>query len=106
MIGVNQQAVDELEGHFEEKLRDWSRQVKIKGGWVCKCGELDKELLESHHIEPVKVSPEKQYDLDNGQCLCLWCHAEAHITDRAVYNMILARLAVILYKRLYPRKEF
>lgn len=107
MNGVNQQVVEELEGHFEQKALNWSQQVKMKGGWVCKtpgCGEIDKDLLESHHIKPVYLFPELQYDLDNGECLCLWCHAFAHQDNMIVCNKILARLGVKLYYRLYPNK--
>ncbi len=83
----------------DEELKNWSREVKIKGGWVCAdCGELDKKLLDSHHIKPKGMFPALMYDLDNGQCLCLWCHAKKH-TGWCVLK-ILARLAVILYGRL------
>lgn len=104
---VNQQAVDDIRQILEQKLLDWSRDVKIAGGWVCKdCGELDIELLESHHIKPKDLFPELMYKLDNGECVCLWCHAKAHKNDLDVRNQILARLAVKLYTRLYPNKEF
>lgn len=108
MRGVNQQAVDELKGHFEQKLRDWSQQVKIKGGQVCeRCGLglMDKELLESHHIEPIHLSPARMYDIDNGECICLWRHALKHKDNPVIQNMILLRLVVLLTDRLYKNQK-
>jgi len=103
---VNQQAVAELEQILEQKRFIWSRDVKIAGGWVCKkCGELDRELLESHHIKPKDLFPELQYIVTNGECICLWCHAIAHQNNRIICNQILARLAIKLYYRLYPNKR-
>lgn len=106
MEGLDQAAVGELGRMAEDRLREWSRSVKIAGGWVCrKCGELDRELLESHHIKPKHSHPESTYVLENGECVCLWCHAAVHKDNPVVQSMILARLAKILYKRLYPKKE-
>ena len=87
------------EGH---ELADWSRQVKIKAGWVCEipgCGELDRKLLESHHIKPLSVFPELATDIKNGVCLCIYHHAVKHWENEAIRNKILARLAIILYLR-------
>jgi predicted HNH restriction endonuclease len=89
---------------FSTKDAEWTLNVKVKGGWVCEdCGELDRELLEAHHIVPRSVEPSKAYDINNGKSVCLWCHAIAHMDHPAVRDKILARLAVILYRRLYPR---
>jgi len=90
-----------------EQAKDikWSQDVKIKDRWVCTdCGELDRELLESHHTQPKDMFPELAHSLDNGQCLCVACHARVHRGNHVVCNMILARLGVILYSRLYPEK--
>lgn len=102
MEGVNQQAVAELKQTLDQKLFEWSKGVKIAGGWVCKrCGDgiADREMLESHHIKPRALFPELMYDLDNGECLCLFCHAKAHENNPIICNQILARLAIILYNR-------
>ena len=85
-----------------DELADWSRQVKIKAGWACEvpnCGELDKKLLESHHIKPKEMFPELAEDLDNGECLCIYHHAVKHWHNEAVRNKILARLAIIYQSR-------
>jgi len=77
----------------------WSRQVKMKAGWVCEvCGEMDKELLESHHIVPIKIEPSKQYKLSNGKCLCIYHHAMAHPPGHT-RHLIKARLCDILVRR-------
>jgi len=92
-----------------EKLRKWSFEVRIRDGWVCtKCGCLDRELLEAHHIIPKRkdLLREHWFDIDNGETLCLRCHAEtkAHKGYPAEI-LILARLGRILYKRFYDKPE-
>lgn len=80
--------------HYDKKLGEWSLGVKIAGGWVCKdCGELDRRLLESHHIKPKDLYPELMYELSNGKCICMRCHAKAH-TGR-LREMILERLSQV-----------
>jgi len=100
------EAVEKLRETLEAKDRKWSRDVKIKDGWVCTgqingkpCGELDKDLLESHHTQPKDIFPELAHDLDNGECLCIPCHAQRHKDNLMVYYKILARLGMILWKR-------
>jgi len=93
---------------MDERLKEWSLNVKIRDGWVCTepgCGELDRELLDSHHIEPKYLRPDLIYEVDNGRTLCLWCHAKKHWSYEAVRNKILARLAIILYGRLYGKSR-
>ena len=93
--------------HTLEELADWSKGVKIKDHYVCQdCGELDRTLLESHHSQPKEQYPELALDPDNGECLCLVCHADRHRANAFIYNMILARLAKVLYLRMYPNRTF
>ena len=83
-----------------QKLMDWSRGVKIKDHYVCQdCGELDRELLESHHTHAKAEYPELAYDLDNGECICLTCHILRHKDNPEIVSMMLLRLGLILYKR-------
>lgn len=95
--------------YHTDKDIDWSLGVKRRAGWICEepgCGEGlggDRKLLEAHHVEPVAVCPEKRHDLDNGKCLCIFHHASKHTGQ--VRLMILARLGLILYGRLYPHKK-
>ena len=87
---------------MDKRLIDWSNQVKMAAGWVCSCGELDKTLLEAHHIKPIYIFPERLYDLDNGECICMWGHALSHQNDRRIMEHILARLAVKIFPRFFP----
>lgn len=50
----------------------WSKLVKIKAGFKCEhCWKT--KFLNSHHIFS-RVNWATRYDLDNGICLCSWCH--------------------------------
>lgn len=97
-----------IEQYHTDKDIQWSTDVKIKAGWVCEdCGELDRELLDSDHIKPRAKYPELAHDLKNGKCRCLWCHAQKHkkAGEMVAYWLIMARLALVLYGRLYPHKK-
>lgn len=91
----------------DEKLQEWSLNVKIRARWSCEsCGELDRKLLEAHHIKPVHLFPGLRYVFSNGKCLCLWCHAwKGHPDNEGIRNKILARLCVILVLRHYPERR-
>jgi len=83
------------------QLIQWAKQVKLKDGYRCteeKCEENNLEMLDAHHIEPISVSPQKQYLLQNGQTLCLWHHARKHKGIAQI--LILIRLLNVLVKRL------
>lgn len=70
------------------------------------CGELDKSLLEAHHIKPKAQFPELKYDVKNGKCYCMWHHAWAgHKDNEVIRNKILARFCVILVLRQYPERR-
>ena len=100
------EALDFIEKHFADKDARWSLEVKVKGRWVCqKCGKgvFDRQILESHHIQPKEKFPHLRNDLDNGECVCLWRHAWLHKDNPIVMNMILLRLVAILTKRLYRK---
>ena len=87
---------------FLGKLADWSIQVKMRDGYACMCGELQKALLEAHHIKPKDLFPEVMFELENGITKCLWGHAVAHKDNPRIRDMILARLAVAIFPHLYP----
>lgn len=90
-----------------DKLRRWALDVKRRAGWVCEepgCGELDKEVLDAHHPKPRSEFPELTLDPENGKCVCLFDHAWRHRDNIRIMEHILARLALILYQRLYPRR--
>ena len=57
------------------QYRKWRRDVLFRDGYKCtRCGN-DKNL-EVHHILPIRLFPEKAFDLDNGVTLCKKCHYE------------------------------
>lgn len=95
-----------IEQYHTNKDVQWSTDVKIAAGWVCEeegCGELDKKLLEAHHIKTKEQYPELRYAPENGKCLCIFHHAGKHTGWARL--QILARLALILYGRLYPNRK-
>lgn len=103
---TRKEALGVIERHFANKVAKWSFEVKTQAGWVCEqqgCGELDKKLLEAHHIHPREQFPEEMYDLNNGKCLCVFHHAAAH-TGWARLT-IMARGFLILLARLNPHQK-
>lgn len=93
-------AIKWLSDYHNGKDADWSRQVKMKAGYVCqRSGVMDKELLDAHHIKPKYQFPELQYELTNGKCLSLLWHAFKHRKDPVICNLILWRAVVILWRR-------
>lgn len=100
------EALEVIERHFALKDADWSLQVKMRAGYCCQhpgCGELEKSLLESHHVKPVSQYPELRNDLTNGKCLCLYHHALAH--TGWIRRLIMARGFLILWGKLYPQRK-
>lgn len=102
---TREQALEAIEKELNNHDAQWSREIKIRARWTCEypgCGEIDKTLLESHHIKSREQFPELMHEISNGRCLCLYHHAFAH--TGIVRDHILARLAVILYRRMYPER--
>lgn len=57
------------------QYRKWKKDVLFRDGYKCtRCGN-DKNL-EVHHVYPIRLFPEKAFDLDNGVTLCKKCHYE------------------------------
>lgn len=91
-----------------DEYADWSRQVKIKAGHVCEfpdCGQIDRKLLESHHIKPKAEFPELAKDIKNGTCRCIYHHAVEHWDNENLRNKILARLGIIYHLRYGEAQE-
>lgn len=60
-----------------ERDPTWSKEIKARAGYACeRCGAADN--LEAHHEIPIKISPSRAKDEDNGICLCQGCHRLAH----------------------------
>lgn len=74
--------------HYDKaRHKAWSEKVRKRAGWLCvecrKYGRKDENGLPpkaqiAHHIKPVKLYPELAYDVNNGEALCLKCHAKRH----------------------------
>ena len=55
----------------------WSKLVKIRAGFRCEyCWKT--KWLNSHHIF-TRNNYATRFDLDNGICLCSWCHTMSKI---------------------------
>lgn len=67
----------------------WQRAVVEKAGFICTGCDRDfsyecyfekgvNQYVCGHHKQTKKAHPELRYDLNNGVCLCLWCHQKVH----------------------------
>lgn len=53
--------------------RTWRQAVLTAAAWQCReCGKVDQSN-HADHIVPIEAGGE-QYELSNGQCLCISCH--------------------------------
>ncbi len=58
------------------RLAHWSKMVKTL--YFNRCARSrSKKHLEAHHLYPKSIYPKKAYSLNNGVCLCRYCHREA-----------------------------
>lgn len=74
--------------HYDKaRHRTWSDKVQKRAGYLCeecrKYGRTDKNGLPvaskiAHHIKHLDEHPELAYDVNNGEALCLKCHAKRH----------------------------
>lgn len=68
----------------DSRVRTWTKQVVSKG--KCEiCGS--KENLEAHHIIKWADYPKGRIDVNNGMCLCHFCHTEEHKCDPSYFMM-------------------
>lgn len=99
---LKKKALAFLEDALDKKLYEWSQGIKIRAGWACgHCGEMEKVLLDAHHIKPRQQFPGLIYETANGECLCLWMHAYMHRDNLVAQNLVLLRLCRILTAKLY-----
>lgn len=59
---------------------EWKRLVKERAGYICeRCGRiLNGRTAYAHHKLPKWFMPDLSLDLDNGICLCSYCHKQVH----------------------------
>lgn len=71
----------------DSRVKTWTKAV-ISIGYCEKCGTT--ENLEAHHIIKWADYPKGRIDLENGECLCVKCHAKEHKSD-GLENFILSK---------------
>lgn len=72
-------------GRGNYDYRKWVKEVFEKYGKKCNlCGNTD-EKLHADHILPYSYFPEKKYDIENGQVLCIPCHRKKTSKDQKKY---------------------
>ena len=55
----------------------WSLAVKLRDNFTCQeCGSQDRRELHAHHKKSWTTHPRLRYVLDNGETLCIKCHAK------------------------------
>lgn len=59
------------------KIVEWSFNVKKKFNFKCDCCE-SKNRLNSHHLNGYNWDVENRYNVKNGVCLCRKCHLKFH----------------------------
>ncbi len=61
----------------------WKEKIKELRGNQCKeCGS--KERLHCHHILSYNEFPEKRFDPENGELLCIRCHMRHHRINKEI----------------------
>lgn len=62
-----------------KRLREWSRKIRKRDNYTCsKCGKVDTEHSQAHHIFPKSRYPSLACDEGNGITLCQKCHSIYH----------------------------
>ncbi len=70
-------------------LKQWSVIIKQRDSYTCqKCGNQEKEFLQSHHIKSRSKFPELRFEISNGITLCSNCHAIEHKDDHRAVRLI------------------
>ncbi len=79
-------------GYCDRRHRAWRLAVLRRDNWQCRaCGRVCGGPREAHadHVSPVVLGTERcsngvsRYDVGNGQCLCVRCHAVKGLRERA-----------------------
>ena len=61
------------------KLKQWSKKIRERGAYICaKCGKIDTEHSQAHHIFSKSSYSHLACDEGNGIVLCQRCHADYH----------------------------
>lgn len=71
------------ERRFRRSLdyRLWKEAVLIRDNYTCQECDSKNDVC-AHHIKEFKNYPELRLDVDNGQVMCMSCHATLHNAQR------------------------
>ncbi len=79
--------------------REWQRAVRERDNFTCqRCGKQEK-YIHAHHVAPRSIRPDLIHDVNNGKCLCAFCHLWCH------YHPIEARELGLLSNDAYERNK-
>lgn len=71
-------------GYCSRQHAAWRRAVLVRDGFTCRdCGRVcaDKGEAQADHVSPIVPGTDRcengasRYDIDNGACRCIRCHA-------------------------------
>lgn len=61
------------------RLKQWSKKIRERGHYICaKCGKIDEDHCQAHHIYGKASHPQLACDEGNGIVLCQKCHSDYH----------------------------
>ena len=71
-------------GYCSKAHRAWRQAVLTRDAWTCRecarvCG--GPKEAQADHVKPISQGGER-YDVANGQCLCIACHARKTLRER------------------------
>ena len=71
-------------GYCDKAHRAWRQAVLTRDAWTCRgCGRVcdDKREAQADHVRPISQGGAR-YDVENGQTLCIACHARKTLRER------------------------
>lgn len=69
---------DRQDRRLQEGYNNWKQEVKKQANYTCDCcGQVGGKLC-SHHLNDYKHFSNERLELNNGVCLCEFCHKEFH----------------------------
>ena len=90
----------------------WSLKVKIAGRYTCRfcgLGTFDHQIIDAHHKKRKCDRPDLAEVVENGECLCMFCHIREHykMGDYWGAELIILRLSKLMRKRAnWPKITF
>jgi len=71
-------------GYCDKAHKAWRLAVLTRDAWTCReCGRVcgGPKEAQADHVTPISQGGER-YDVQNGQCLCIACHARKTLRER------------------------